>query len=729
MLRIDKVETIEGLTVYDDDASPSTFYVVPDFPRFRIDDNGFPVFKFLKYRFPIDRPDGKKGGGYCFFDVEFVAPEDRLQKVKEVKQERVRKLFSSMGLPVPEAKIGVLTYTKGTSGMIIKEADGTIIQKIHNPGKPSLFGRNVTAFALELTPEGATLFEQALQGKGGVIGIFYDLHFWAKLPPILATGHFHADKFYSFYQTIDINENIWGSDEDYKETVREKFLSSESTRLDFEWGALTDEKLRGTIRDWVQRALEDAVERNMVEAIVPVSADDRKRPKGVDEDVVRDIQNHKISDVRVTYTEKLPVEWNIAPQGTLPNITSLKGPDGEPLVWSEYAQQVDLDDPFFKTLRVQVSVNADFKSLPLNSIDVHLQYEGETLKPSEQGANHFTSPDKVAKFAAFTKNNNWKYKYWYEVNYTGASKTFESEKIETDEQVQTINVDDVGCLTIDILAGDLNFEQVTQAQVTIEYEDQANGVSPIEAQFTIDTDHKEHRFQKLIFQPRRNQYRYRGKYFMADGKEFQTDWSQGRSPQLYIHDPFAATRTVGVRARGDLKNNIKTIFVDLKYSDEVNDYSQTKSAALSEAESFMDWSFPVISEKAGRVSYSGMIQYRNGTEEEVPETQVTGDTILVGPQVLGFLEVEVLPDLIDFNAVKLAKITLEYKDAENGVRDVKDVVFRADAKDPVAWKVELKDKAKPNYRWQAQFFLKDGSAKKTKWATTSEETVLPQWPE
>jgi hypothetical protein len=32
--------------------------------------NGVPVFKQITYRLPIDRPGGKKGGGYVFFDTE-----------------------------------------------------------------------------------------------------------------------------------------------------------------------------------------------------------------------------------------------------------------------------------------------------------------------------------------------------------------------------------------------------------------------------------------------------------------------------------------------------------------------------------------------------------------------------------------------------------------------------------------------------------------------------------
>ena len=49
----------------------------------------------------------------------------------------------------------------------------------------------------------------------------------ARLPQIEIHGWFHASKFYSFYQTIDTDWNLWAEDS-YQETVREQMISSES---------------------------------------------------------------------------------------------------------------------------------------------------------------------------------------------------------------------------------------------------------------------------------------------------------------------------------------------------------------------------------------------------------------------------------------------------------------------------------------------------------------------
>ena len=78
MLMWDKPQMVEGVTVYGDDRSSNTFYVFPNTPRYRMDEHGNPAFRYMKYRNPRDpdRPGGKKGGGFCIFDVEFVVPDE-----------------------------------------------------------------------------------------------------------------------------------------------------------------------------------------------------------------------------------------------------------------------------------------------------------------------------------------------------------------------------------------------------------------------------------------------------------------------------------------------------------------------------------------------------------------------------------------------------------------------------------------------------------------------------
>jgi len=726
MLIWDKPQMVEGVTVYGDDRSSNTFYVFPNTPRYRIDEQGFPVFKFMKYRNPIDRPGGKKGGGFCIFDVEFVVPDNVLEKVKGKLQEQLDERFRNVN-PKPQVQVGQLSYTKGTAGLQMLDSGGGMVEKIQNPGAPSLYGRMITPFTVEFSPEGATLAEQALQDKGGVVQVLYDLFTPVKLPPLTVTVWFEAQKFMSFHQQVDIDWNFWG-DDSYREKIQQEWRTSEAGGVDVDPGTVTDQKVISAVRDWGFQSLDDAVKRMVLADIPDVSADDRKVPDGM-EHVWRDQSVNKVASFRRTFREGQVMEWDPAPRGTLPNITSINGPDGKPLKWSDFARTVDLDDPFFKQLNLNIMANADFQNMPIHSIEVHVDYH--------QGNTHtvkdfrLTNTNDVAKFDTFIENNEWKYKYRYQVNYKGSDRVFESPEIETDDKSLTINVGDTGYLVINVQPGDLNFDQVEEAQVTLQYEDTSNNVPLLEESFTLDKDHREHKFAHLIFAPAKNPYKYRVKYFMKDGKEFSVDWQQGRASQLYINDPFSANKTISVRAIGDLQSDIATIFLDLKYVDGTNNYNQTSSMALSKASPFLDWSFPVIDENTGKVSYSGSIQFQDGKVEDIKETETTKSTIMVGKarDENEFLQVQIVPDLLDFTQIKLAKVALHYVDAGNGVDVRKDLVIKkTDTSVPPPWVVRLQDKTKKSYEWEATYFMADGTTRHAGPATSGETTLVLEVP-
>src|SRR3954454_23905863 len=111
MLKIAETYMIEGVTIYGDTDGLGTYYMLPQQPRYRLDANGDPVFKFLKYRFPVDRPDGLKGGGFLIFDAEFVVPEEKIEPIKQQLVPVTRAKATADGVAPPPVTIGTITYT------------------------------------------------------------------------------------------------------------------------------------------------------------------------------------------------------------------------------------------------------------------------------------------------------------------------------------------------------------------------------------------------------------------------------------------------------------------------------------------------------------------------------------------------------------------------------------------------------------------------------------------
>src|SRR5271170_1771779 len=227
-----KQQQIEGLTVFGDDNRGNVFYVLADQPSFRIDEQTKkPVFKFIKYKLPVDRPDGKKGGGFVISDCVFVVPDDKLKKIQDTLDAQVQKLGfkDAHGQPM-KAEIDHIPFTDATATLTLLDATqakgGTLVSEIESPAKPSLFGSMICPFPAELSPDSATVVEAAMKGSGGVMQISYDLHFPATFPPIHGRVWFDATKFYSFYQKVDKSSDWAGGNKTETDQMHEAFTSS-----------------------------------------------------------------------------------------------------------------------------------------------------------------------------------------------------------------------------------------------------------------------------------------------------------------------------------------------------------------------------------------------------------------------------------------------------------------------------------------------------------------------
>jgi hypothetical protein len=742
-LLINSVQTVEGVTVYGDDQSDHRYYLIAEQPRYHFNDDGTASFSFYKYRTPIDLSDGSKGGGFLVFEAELSVPDDKRQVVVAKLQDQLNQRYANTGRPPPQVELGTLTYTRGTTKLNIENMSHDLMQSVYNPGTPSLFGRNIAACTAQLTTLGATFMESALQGQGGFVQLTYDMRFPARLPPLRAHIWFNASKFYSFFQDFQVTTNTqgifskigkWlfgGSGQDEKtvtDTVQEVMSQNQWGGFEVDVGdAHYSDDMVNKIRDWAFQTFSEAVKQMTLDPIAPLTPEQRKPPDDATH-FKQFISNFKFASFDQTYTESHVIEFQIVPQGTLEPITNLKDKQGNLLRWENYARTIDLDDPFFRTLDVLVRVNADFKDLPLDSIQVHLDYQ--------QGNTHqvhdidLRSPDDVQHFKSFIANNSKQYRYFYQVHYKGQDRSFRSAEVQTDQDKLVIDVGAAGILMIDLLPNAVNFDQVAEALVTLQYDSGGGAAGLIERQFifTKTNQGQVQTVREVLFAPWDKPYRYRVKYLMADGKEYNVDWAESHSPKLYVNSPFHGSRPMSLRAVGDLVNEIQSIFVDVKYTDDGNNYAQTHSVTLSNQKPGDDWTFPVIDERAGKVVYSGTIQYRNGEVETIPEQQATGTTILVGKKIEDIMEIRVLANLIDFTKVNLIEVSLHYQDTANNANLRNDMVFDPNNRQPQTWKVPLKDRNQTKYTWKATYFLADNTTRETSQETTDQLALILRLP-
>lgn len=693
-------KNIEGLDVYGDDQFGNVFYIIPDQPRFRIDDvTKKPVFKFIKYKMPIDRPDGSKGGGFVVFDSTLTVPPDKEKKIQDQLDQLVqqRGLKNSQGQPL-NAQIGRITFTKGTASLTLLDSGGALVTKILSPGKPSLFGSLICPFTAELSPEGATVLEAVMKGSGGVAQVTYDMHFPATFPPITGRVWFYASKFYSFYQSVDKSGGSWdSSDNTENDTLRESFMNSQCGGVDFDFSGLgymdadSAKKIHDAIENWGWSQIDEAVKT----AILPdIKAADDRGDHGM-EHIQKSQSTWESSSFNRYISEKEAIDFASPFAGTLPNITDMG------FKWQDFFVEVDANDPFFAQIHSTIAVNADFDLFGIDSVDVNCEYN--KINPATEKGLHAKSPDDVLKFDSDTKNGDMTYSYNYSVNYKDQSKSYDAGPFTTKNVQVTINANDLGILCVNLSIGNVDFDKTPQVQVAVRYPDNDANGHPVSQQFNFTKDKKADRMLAVLLKAIDKPYEYQITYIMADGTQVVMPSQHNDSRELYVNSPFVM-HTYSFLAEGDFTGSIDNIFLKMKYSDTANKIEQETDYTFSGQNRSKDWQIPVISGGNGSVTYSGVISYKDHTTEEIPPTDTSRDLIEFGPpnQVI----ISVLPDttLIDFSQVRMIKLDLEYKDDANKI-DVKHEYLLKDGMSPQPWTFYARDPAKTSYSYAMTFYM------------------------
>ncbi len=684
--------TAADISVYGDHQLDYVFYTLPPSPRIRLNEQDRPVFSMYKFRFPVDHPDGSKGGGLLFFDTEVAIPEDIREQIRQQKQAELDERYSQQGLgTAPRVELQTPTWLRGDVSLNLANLSNQLVESATGPAPPALYGRNIASFTVELTPEGASLMWDMLQGAGGVLQVNYEM-VAAVACPVRASAYFHYQKYYDFVQHVETHDP-WVGDSSQVNNLTEQFHNSGAQEFTPEFPVGTPDDLKQRIMDSLFKFMESMLKGETPADITPVS--DQDRSTGGADTIDRHITISRTADFSYTINIDQAIEWTgLAPKGTLENIGVVSGAR-----WQDYAKEVNADDDFFKQLHVTTYVDANFVALPISSVDVTIDYGTNT-----NNTFHFRAPTDVGKFDAYISDNHGSrdFAYRYVVTYTNENRTYQSPDLQGRSNVLNIPVGRLGIFDVRVEAGAIDFTQVQQAQVTLRYKDPDRGVD-MEDVVVLDKDNRRVRSQQVIFAPRDKEFTYSILYVMANGSRYQVGEQRHLSDELFINGPFTDTETVTVIAVGDLDTDIDSIFLELEYEDAPNDYSQQRTVALSKATPFISWSFPVIDPTGGKITYSGTLTRKNRTEEDIPSTTTDHRLITVPAEgAEDVIKFEIVPDLIDWTRVRLAKVSIHY--AADGIDRTFNVLVRQGDR-PAPINLPIRDKTHKTFDWQVTFYM------------------------
>ncbi|PRY17413.1 hypothetical protein [Kineococcus rhizosphaerae] len=731
MLKLDDVRLLEGHQIHGDDdpGRSNVFYVMPRYPRIARLETGGLALRFVEYD-AIRRQGESQFGGFVAFDTDLSFLPGTMDLIRKGLQDELDHRFRPFGGDALKPDIQTVPWLRGAVKLLLQQ-DGKIVEKLSGSTVPSLTGYNTACFFLELTVLGTAIFKETLsRGTASAIQVIYDLDHYVRLPQSHAWGHWHADSFYSFFQDVDTEDNFW-SEDSYTEITNSTRYKNEVTETHFDLVAdpgLTGEQqaeFDAAMRASIMSQLDAAVQRNLLEAVQAVDPNVKGWTEDQDiEDVHREISTTQISDVRVEWTEAKAVIRTIHPQGMLPTVTSLQDTNGAALRWEDYYSRISVDE-FLRSLLVSVRVDADFPGYGITLVEVKIRYpHGENAKTVEAT---FTKDDagtpQKAEFIVADKIRTF---FWsYTVNFTGDTPPWTSPEVEDDGTDLNVKVHDLPVLKLDVVNGDINFEQVARARVRVRYE---GGEHPVERFFNLTEQDGTHQLLEVIGEPRAGDVTYQTTYTMkGDGREITGPELRTDASTISVDDPFRALRTVTFQAVGDLTDDIDDVTVQAVYEEPANTYRRDFAVTLSgTGKPFDVWTFPTVDEAQGKLSYTATVRHRDGTSEDVEVTDAKGTRFELGRKFVDKLDVAIVPDLLDWTKLKLVNVSLKYLHSTPPKTD--DFLFRSGDTGARTWSVFLPKGEPASYSYSATFFLLDGSKKTDAKDDATEESLFLDLP-
>lgn len=725
MLVLDKNLQYSDLqvTVYRDDTLFYKFYALPDAPRVRKNQEDRPVFLLTKYAFSDqDREENEalpEGGGFLNMDVVFALTPEQDAEVRARLQQEVERIWNERKnlnpddpeyqYKGPNAELASPQWVDGTVRFDIVN-DPNLVPGTMTSGKPSMFGANNAIFNATLTPAGATYFQKTLTNPDGTgidltpIQVVYELSFMRRLPParIIVSGSVREVYHAVSELNHDYDSHFWREDDFTTNESYSEYLSrSEVVRIHIDTGeykADSDEieELRsfaiGQLTQWLQNNIFERVTK--FDPTYPDVEDVYSK----EEDVYRmkTIDQVVQSRLYINITQTGLVEHTIHPQATL---ESFFGDMTEEQI-AEHVREVDLTDPFFMTLDLGAKAYADYSEVSFVKVDV--EYDGlEGLKT--QSFNFESDNDAPGYWDPRLKDANREYRYRTTVGFKSSQDVIVSEWLPETTRQLNINVGRPGEINVDLLAGQVDWENVIeQVQVSISYEDSSNDIDLESQTFVLTKDAPSANYQRWIYANQERPVKWSAKYFLKNGHEVETGPDNTTDKQIVINDTFVGTLDVMVVPAGRIEN-VNQVIVDLRYEDRTG-YRANKQFSINRADFFAAWKVPLIDPDERHWEWRKLVFYKDGTQETSSwESREGSSTLAVGWESPPMLEVTLNPVLLKFDRAPVVEVTVSYKgDVIDGD---KSATFVFEDKTKQKWSLRIEDEDVTDYDWEITYYL------------------------
>jgi hypothetical protein len=355
---------INGLTIFRDHQDPDLFYFLPGLPRLAATTGGPPALTLYKYRRDLtDNPaidlTRAKGAGLALFEVEIPPPVIGLLQSELARQSNR-----------PDARLVPVVLNSADVHAIVAHPDGdTLISDLIGTHPAPLVSPHHAAFALGLTAEGATLFEAAARGGSLPVGVAYEMQFLALTPSLHARVRMNYAQIYdSFSASLGFTYYVSAKlDLQIASLVEHDLIHIEIIKF-------TDSSDQDRQQALVMSLVTARIQRDFFSTGLPPSPDDNQQGGPLAHVLSGLGGGSKVTSASALFV--LKARYDVVKQQRdfmleYDSRTAIELTHGSAGFLSTIAKnapaldlrEIDLDDPFFSTLQVQVASVIDFGAI------------------------------------------------------------------------------------------------------------------------------------------------------------------------------------------------------------------------------------------------------------------------------------------------------------------------------------------------------------------------------
>ncbi|MGH8531189.1 MAG: hypothetical protein ACREV1_00315 [Gammaproteobacteria bacterium] len=397
---------------------------------------------------------------------------------------------------------------------------------------------------------------------------------------------------------------------------------------------------------------------------------------------------------------------------------------------AQHLREINLDDPFFKTLDVDVSTTADFPVLDLKSLVVDLQYGGTIESPRVPGTAVFTPEQNQPRhFQAFLDGDD--YSYRYRAHYLfGQAAAIASQHQGYQSPWRTLTTralvvhppEDVAMLRVFIEPGVVEWDLIQTIEAKLSYEDLENAFRT-ERTFLISSNTPRQEWIVRLSNPALTTYQVHYRWHLKDQTEIEAGPERHDETQLFVRDPFVDRLPILIDPRVD-PNHTARIHVELFYDDTANRWQVRKPVDL-DGPNFRSTTvtLPIIDPRRREYTYTVSLIRPNGSDEVYAPKQTEQLSIIVTEGGI-YLDVDIvlLGDLAQLG-VDALQIDLRTKPLEGELERVEDHLFQPGPEKKITKRLLLRADQPQRFEYRTTVFTPTRAPIVSDW-TRHESSIL-----